>query len=774
MADANIKIVLSNGKEAGKTINQLTAEAIKLSREIKKTEEGSKEFTQATEDWKKVQARLVDMKKSAFNLEKGHKDLNEEIADTTKAQGLLNSEFLDMLPFSSQIQQFAGSFRKLNTGVKATTLSTHLFKTALAATGIGLIIIALGTLFTWLSKTQQGMDFVAKAGDAMRAVFQVVIDRVLAFGGAMKDLLSGNFGAAAEGLKNTFSGIGAEIANDTKEAWNLSGALQNITREEKQLDLQRAKSRATIEQLKLVAEDQTKSTEERAAAASKALNMEQDLMQKSIDLQERKVKAIKAQNDLGTSTDEDINRAIDAEIELANLREESTTKQIELNNKLNELNKTNPISGNESIKKQQEEEQKAYDEKIKAQEEYAKMILEADKTLQDKRIALITDEQDRKIAEIQIAADREIEAFEGTDAQKTEFLILKQQERDAAIDAVIEENNLKAREKNLTRLKEENQLKEEIIYQNFYEGLISEEDREEQLYQLQKTAIEKRLALLVASKETETLEYQKLYSQLAQLHSDYEAEKTASTKKEEDARRDLQMAGLQAASGIFAGFADLLAQDEVARKKNWKMIKALKTAELLSNLPVEISNIWKRAADLGPIAGPIVGAIQTGLAGVRFIQARTQLESVKYAKGGPVYGPSHDAGGIPFSVSGRGGYEMEGDEIILTKGVYRDPVLRSIASDLNAMGGGRRFAMGGPVVDRGFAPTTSNQVTAVSNNQAQNTPSVSPVDMSRSEGLLEEIARNTKKSAENPPTISLQKVREGLNTLNDVEEEARF
>src|SRR5690606_9422338 len=199
----------------------------------------------------------------------------------------------------------------------------------------------------------------------IRAVFQVVIDRVLVFAGAMKNLVTGNFSAALEGMKNTFSGIGEEIINDTKEAWKLSGALQDITREEKQLDLQRAKSRATIEQLKLVAEDQTKSTEERSAAASKALNMERALMEKSIELQERKVAAIKAQNDMGTSTDEDTNRAIDAEIELANLREESTTKQIELNNKLNELRKADGAAAAEALKKKQEEDQKAHEQRIK-------------------------------------------------------------------------------------------------------------------------------------------------------------------------------------------------------------------------------------------------------------------------------------------------------------------------------------------------------------------------------------------------------------------------
>jgi hypothetical protein len=32
-----------------------------------------------------------------------------------------------------------------------------------------------------------------------------------------------------------------------------------------------------------------------------------------------------------------------------------------------------------------------------------------------------------------------------------------------------------------------------------------------------------------------------------------------------------------------------------------------------------------------------------------------------------VYGPSHEQGGVPFTIQGRGGYEMEGGEYIVNK-----------------------------------------------------------------------------------------------------------
>ena len=46
---------------------------------------------------------------------------------------------------------------------------------------------------------------------------------------------------------------------------------------------------------------------------------------------------------------------------------------------------------------------------------------------------------------------------------------------------------------------------------------------------------------------------------------------------------------------------------------------------------------------------------------------RRKFFPVKFEEGGIVQGPSHDAGGVPFSVQGQGGYEMEGGEFIVNK-----------------------------------------------------------------------------------------------------------
>lgn len=73
----------------------------------------------------------------------------------------------------------------------------------------------------------------------------------------------------------------------------------------------------------------------------------------------------------------------------------------------------------------------------------------------------------------------------------------------------------------------------------------------------------------------------------------------------------------------------------------------------------------------------------------------------KFAEGGMVNGPSHDQGGVPFSVQGRGGYEMEGGEFIINKratAMHRDLLERINNSGRTAaLTGSYKFAQGGLV-----------------------------------------------------------------------------
>ena len=108
-----------------------------------------------------------------------------------------------------------------------------------------------------------------------------------------------------------------------------------------------------------------------------------------------------------------------------------------------------------------------------------------------------------------------------------------------------------------------------------------------------------------------------------------------------------------------------------------------------------------------PISGAIkaallVASIGAGTAArVAAINTR-QFFPQKFEDGGMVSGPSHAEGGVPFTVQGRGGYEMEGGEYIINKrsaSMHKELLDRiNNSGRTGAIQGTRKFAQGGEVV----------------------------------------------------------------------------
>ena len=240
----------------------------------------------------------------------------------------------------------------------AKTLFT-VIKTGIAATGIGLLIVAFGSLATWFTSTKKGAEFLSVAFKGIGAAINVIVDRIAKFGGGIAKLFSGNIRGGLKDMGNSFKGIGEEIKNDISLAISLERSLQKLTDSQRLLNVETAQRRADIEELKLIAEDVTKSEEERLAAAEKAFGIETDLLERRIANAEEAVRIESLR--LSTILDPEA-EALDVlaqkEIELANIRGESVTKQIELNNKINAI-KQETINKNNELRLQNEAEVKS-------------------------------------------------------------------------------------------------------------------------------------------------------------------------------------------------------------------------------------------------------------------------------------------------------------------------------------------------------------------------------------------------------------------------------
>jgi hypothetical protein len=137
-----------------------------------------------------------------------------------------------------------------------------------------------------------------------------------------------------------------------------------------------------------------------------------------------------------------------------------------------------------------------------------------------------------------------------------------------------------------------------------------------------------------------------------------------------------------------------------AEKKRDRQNAALQLTETLASI---VLNNYKKFDSITASAASIVAAVAASAQYGLKVSAINQREfvPVRFAEGGVVNGPSHAEGGVPFTVQGRGGYEMEGGEFIVNKEATKRnySLLRQINDSVkpSSYSSGRIFAAGGIV-----------------------------------------------------------------------------
>ena len=259
--------------------------------------------------------------------------VQSDIGATTKDVQGLASEFKIM---GVSLNTLKSSFASMGKIAKA---SFATITKGIMSTGIGALLIAFGSLVTFLTRTKKGAELLEVAFAGISATFNVLVDRVSKFGGAIVKLFQGKSKEALQDVKDSFVGIGDEIRQDTQDAISLKQAFVDLRDSQRELNVETAKQRAEIERLKLIAEDVTKSEQERLDAAQSAFNIENKLLDRRVANARENLRIIQEENAIGQSMAEDLDREAQAEIDLFNIQAESTTKQIELNNKINAIKK---------------------------------------------------------------------------------------------------------------------------------------------------------------------------------------------------------------------------------------------------------------------------------------------------------------------------------------------------------------------------------------------------------------------------------------------------
>ena len=340
-------------------------------RQVKELNAAEGSYTQISQKLERLRAVYRDLnEEERNNVEVGGallasiQEYDQELKNIDKSMGVTNRMVGD---YSSQIQDAAkksGLFSRelaalnklkaaVTLGTQGATVATKSFGAALIATGIGAIILLIGSLVAFLLRTQKGMDLVAQATDAVATFMGVfldvlselgeqIVDNILPALQGTYDIIRGILTLDLSRIKEGFQGVSDAISNiepinlldvarnagqAAAEAARLRGELQELEKAEARLEVTRSEQEAQLQRLRELANDENASLQDRRDAAKQVLELENSLEAEILRIKQEKLRITREQNALTESTEADLQRERDLEIEINDIQAQAANRR---------------------------------------------------------------------------------------------------------------------------------------------------------------------------------------------------------------------------------------------------------------------------------------------------------------------------------------------------------------------------------------------------------------------------------------------------------------
>lgn len=574
-----------------------------------------------------------------------------------------------------------------------------LFRIALISTGIGAILVALGSLVAFLGSTQEGIDKVNSVlkplevifgrlfgllqdfGEAIFKAFQNPQKIIEDLGDKIKENLEVRFNAVIRIFNRIanfdFKGIGEDLVEAgtgvqdlgektanffdnakqfIQDSIDLGTELANlqvqIEQNENELILRKAELRAEFEKQKEIAQDVSNSQQERVEAARSAVEVQNELLQKEQALLDLKIREKELDNSINDTSREDQKELNELIAQRTEKEAEAARKRVSARNLEKSINKE--IAAQQA--KRAADAAKAAAEASKEAIDAANLELQI---FQEKNATLLSGNQE--LNEAIVAARVEAEKFIRDESLKIVEDKLNRNlinEREAELERlqIVNDFNEQIAGVNDAFRESEKEKKDKALQETLERNQI-EADAEFELKLLQaQTNEERELLQLEKRKERELAAAEELGAATNDIIKRFELERTAIEQNAADARKkieiDVQNNKLSTLSSAIGQAASLL-------KETTGVAKVLGIAQATIDTYIGAN---KALATLPPPFGAITAGvtIATGLANV------ARIGGVKFAQGGlqEIGGRSHAAGGTKFVGEDGTNFEAEKGELI--------------------------------------------------------------------------------------------------------------
>lgn len=628
-------------------------------------------------------------------------DINKNLEETTKSSKEMGETV------SMGDTAFGRMFNSIKAGAKMGVNSFKTLKGAIAATGIGLLIIAVGAVVQWFKKTETGSDLLAKGMKMLGQIikegpmaifnaFKVIIDVFLLEVKTVISVFKG-FGQVLTGkksikeaitdVKETFAEGAQKIKEDAgkiveagkrvKDAAKLAEAWDALDDKRRDNLSKNKQLEAEVAELREKASDTDLKLIDRINALNKAQKVANDLHQINKDDKEEELRLIEEELRLYPDNAEWIEKQAKAKEELATIELGYSNDKKKINKQLNTLER---------------EQTKTIDDEIKlrtdAQAKYSKDVLD----IQNRLDLLKLQGKEKELEALAQSYEKDKETYkDNLEVQALldeEYLINKK-----LINDKYDEEAEKKRQDEIKKRQQE--LDNVLQQQKDFNDKLAEEQAE-----TDEEKLELELERLEDWYEQEQEKYKENKEALAALDELYEgkikdakiksAEETA--KKQKEIAEDVADAAFSIGQELIGAIGDSKmeslnrdrerelsnenlteSQKAAINKKYAKKEAQVKKTQAIISAALAIIQAF---AQLGPIAGAIAAvgiAVSTGIQINKINQ-----EANRFGKGGRISGQSHSQGGQII--------EAEGGEYVVNKRAMMIPQYRQTVERINQSG----------------------------------------------------------------------------------------
>jgi len=592
-----------------------------------------------------------------------------------------------------------GGFGLSTKAVEGQSTALRVLKFALAATGIGAIVLLLAGLVKAFTSSEENANKLNKVMSVFTGIMNGVLDILRPVSEFLFDKIIVGFekagevvGSALELISSGLEAIGFESAAAGVDSFtaSIAGAIDTTSKledaEARLLEAQRLQGITQLEflrraeLLRQVRDDESKSISERikanaelGAVLKEQLSTELALAQEALTVSKLRIRAE------GDST-EALNELAEANEKIAEIRERITGQESEQLTNLNSLRR-------DASAEQKERAQVTLDEAIEA----TKVAIDLAKQQTDAQIANLEEGEQKRIIIENERAKREAQAVidEFGKTQEADVLL---EELEITHQANLDEISAFAKEERFLIQQEDRLAALEL-------KILEDEEDLSLLIEAQDLRTESILANEQLTQDQKKLIIAKNEKAIEKIKDD--ARKRQIQKDAENARTAQQIIG--AVSSFFSAQKQLELEDAGDNAEKKKQIqKDFADKELAITVATIIAGtalaLIQSLAQLGPIAGAVAAVLVAITGAAQIAIAVRQRNAIKaLAHGGVankqmmVGGKSHSQGGTKYYGDDGNVFEAERDELITVVNKNSVGMLNGL-SNWNEAGGGVKFA----------------------------------------------------------------------------------